>query len=310
VIIFGYLSLIKPMVMRGTIPEEKYEAYFRRHPFIVPSVSLLVLVLLYCGVAGCHYFFTNGHYYMIIPAAFFAHAYFIISIHDASHRCITHTKTDDVMMNVFAGSLLLPFFAEPFRRYHLIHHRNTNTEDDPLWSPLKAGLFRKNRFLFVLCQTVPFLFTAVVLLSSESTRSKRNIKGPRIRFHYMLLSFLFSAAVLYFFHVSLYFYLGTVFVLAAIGATRHWCEHMGTRDDLESNTFWFPLGMGVGNHETHHRLPGISWLSLALGLRKREYDTNFFKTIYGVLNNKKFRHYETSFAASGLNNDYEKNTEK
>jgi len=277
--------------VRLNIPEEKYENYFRRNSLVLPFVSFLVLLSLYFGEILCIKGFNSGHYWTIFPAAIFAHSFFIICIHDGAHRAITRSKWDDLFMNVFAGCMLLPFFPEPFKRYHMIHHGNTNTANDPLWSKVKNNLFTKHRFFYVLCQFIPMLFTLYVLLSSEGDRKKNNIRGPKIRYHYMAISFLFSGIVLYFFKIPLFFYLGTIFLLGVIGAIRHWCEHMGINEKKESNTFWFPLGMGVGNHAIHHMSPSLSWLSLALGLRKREYETNPFKTVWQMTFNRKFTHY-------------------
>jgi len=281
------------MTTKTLLPEERYDRFFRAHRWIVPLVSLLTLAALYTGIALCMIGFRHHHYWTIFPAGLMAHAYFIIAIHDGSHRAITRTKLDDLFMNFFAGILLLPFFPEPFRRYHMIHHGNTNNEHDPLWAPVKSHLFSRSRYLYVLCQCVPMIFTFIVLMSGEKHRKKKAINGPQIRWAYMLMAFACSAAVIYFAKPPLAFYLDTLIFLNFLGAVRHWCEHMGTDTEKESNTYWFPLGMGVGNHAIHHDLPTLSWLSLALGLRKRKRDTNPFKTIWSMFFRRSFVHYKS-----------------
>ncbi|HTL83282.1 MAG TPA: fatty acid desaturase [Bacteroidia bacterium] len=276
------------------IPEQKFEEIFRRRTWILPVVSLATLAILYGAIILCAYGFTHHQYWTVIPAAILAHAYMIIAVHDGTHHAITRSKADDVMMNIFGGFLLLPFFAEPFRRYHLIHHANTNTENDPLWSPVKAKLFSNNRVLYIICQFVPLLFTLVVLMTSEGSRKKNNVKSVKLRWGYMVLSFACSGIVIWLLHPPVIFCLITFVLLTVLGSIRHWCEHMGTEDDIESNTYWFPLGMGVGNHDMHHEYPSLSWLSLALGLRYRKYDTHFFRVIAQMLTRKNFRHYTSN----------------
>ena len=269
---------------KSTDIELKTERYLRSHNWIVVVVSLITVGLIGAGIYYCMLLFREGHHWSIIPAAIFAHAYFVIVIHDGAHKAISRTWLDHLFMNLLAGFMLLPFFPEPFRKFHLIHHGNTNKETDPLWSPVKSVLFKKNRYLYIICQLIPFVFTFIVLINSEKYRRKNQlkVKGPPIRWYYVALAFMASAVTIYFVRPPLWFVLGTIFCLTTLGSIRHWCEHMGEDVTRESNTYWFPLGMGVGNHDVHHDHPNYSWISLMVGLFFKRKDTNPFKTIYGI----------------------------
>jgi len=84
----------------------------------------------------------------------------------------------------------------------------------------------------------------------------------------------------------------TLLVLNAFSVLHHWCEHVGYNKERESNTFWFPLGMGIGNHDVHHHAPHLSWFTLWRGLFSRPKTTSESKAIYGVLFDPHFEHYE------------------
>ena len=107
----------------------------------------------------------------------------------------------------------------------------------------------------------------------------------------MLLSALVSAAVIVFIMPSIWFVLGMIFMLNFYAKLRHWCEHLGTDSSGSNNTFWYPFGMGIGNHDTHHYAAYISWPVLAMGLIKRKKNSNPFYAFWGVLFKKNFIHY-------------------
>lgn len=47
--------------------------------------------------------FQQGHYWAFIPAGFCAHSFLIITVHDGSHKAITKTKYDRLIVNVSAA---------------------------------------------------------------------------------------------------------------------------------------------------------------------------------------------------------------
>ena len=102
---------------------------------------------------------------------------------------------------------------------------------------------------------------------------------------------LISIFVIYFIQPNVIFLILTLFSVSIISCLRHWCEHLGYNIELESNTFWFPLGMGIGNHDVHHKAPNISWISLLLGLFRRPKTTTIFRVIYGIMFDKNFKHF-------------------
>lgn len=276
------------------LKEEQIEEKLRRRKWLIPLVSIVVSVGLFLMISFLVTLFRAGHYWTILPAGFIAHAFFIILVHDGGHRSITRTPFDSVLMNVGAGMMLVPFYAEPFRKVHLKHHINTNTVHDPLWSDAKSNLYKNRRWFYLLCQLIPLLFTAYVLSRpNKPVDSKPNeIKKIKIRPLFILFATAISLSIILLFKPPLFFVIGTLFVLQFVAAVRHWCEHMGDQQHIESNTFWFPFGMGIGNHDVHHDHPDYSWLTLSVGLFYRKKDTSFLKTLYSILFKRNFQHYK------------------
>jgi len=273
--------------------EANIEARLRKTKVLIPVASLCVAAALYGAILLCLQGFAGGHHWTVIPAAFLAHAFFIVVVHDGAHKSITRTKADRLLMNLGASLMLLPFYAEPFRKYHLVHHVTANTADDPLWSDVKKDMYENRRPLYLLCQLIPILFTAYVLMRpNKSVKQEKKKSRPSVNIFYLSASILISAALIYFFQPPLFFVLGTLFILNFLSAVRHWCEHMGMEDGRESNTFWFPLGMGIGNHDVHHDHPSYSWLTLSVGLLYRKKDTNPFLTVKNILTKRSFRHFQ------------------
>ncbi len=274
--------------------EQQIENRLRKHRWLIPVVTLFAAALLYAGMCWCLFGYRAGYHFVVIPAGILAHAFLIITVHDGAHKGITRGKFDYVIMNLGAALMLIPFYGEPFRKYHLTHHANTNTDVDPLWPGFKKEMYAERRWLYILCECVPLMFTLVLVLSGKKGKDGKAavaVKQPSIRVPYMAASIMISAVLIFFFRPPLGFVLGTLFVLNLMSVLRHWCEHMGTDTGKESNTFWFPLGMGIGNHEAHHQYPHFSWLTMMLGLFSRERDTDPVKSLIGLFTDKRHVHY-------------------
>lgn len=266
------------------------EQQLRKQPWLIPFVTLIAAVVLYAGLYWCMIGFKHKHYWTIVPAGIIAHAFIILVVHYGSHKAITQTVFDRFIMNLGTAVVFLPFYAEFFRKYHLTHHANTNTEVDPLWPPVKKKIFESNRALYILGSFVPFLFTVFLLMAGEEKR--KNVKMPSVKFAYFILSTIFSVLLIVLIQPPLFFVLGTVYFLNIVASLRHWCEHIGHHQEKESNTYWFPLGMGIGNHEAHHHHPHFSWFTMMLGLFYRKKDTNPIKAFYGIAFDKDMVHYK------------------
>jgi fatty acid desaturase len=272
--------------------EKDLEARFRSSKWIIPFATLMAAALLYSGLTACMLLFNEGYYWSIFPAGLLAHSFMIVVVHDGAHRAITRSKADSFIMNIGAGMILLPFYGEPFRRFHLIHHANTNKPIDPLWPETKRKLFKSSRLMYFLSESIPLLFTLFLLFMGQKKQKTAHVKGPKIRWTFMLFATTISVVIIALVLPSVWFILGTLLVLNLFGNLRHWCEHMGTVKNIESNTYHFPLGMGIGNHDTHHHHPNYSWLTLMVGLYTRKKDTDPLRAAWGVLFSKKFHHYE------------------
>lgn len=278
--------------MSGFFEREKnIERYLRNHRGLLYLITFLVAGLLYAGIAFCLIAYTNGYYWIVIPAGLLAHSFFVITMHDGAHKSITQTKWDYFIMNCCSGLILIPIYTELFKKFHLLHHANTNTAYDPLWSEQKQRIFNEKRVLYTFLQCIPFAFNLAIVLGYK--KSKKNYKGkiPNVNMAYIFLSLLVAAVIIFYVRPPILFYLGTICVMTTLGAIRYWGEHMGTQECKDSNTHWFPLGMGIGNHEVHHQFPRFSWLTLTIGLLFRKKDTNPFKSIYQIYFDKSFHHY-------------------
>jgi fatty acid desaturase len=262
--------------------EALVEARLRRMPVVVPAITLLTAGVLYAGIGLCLRAFEAGHGSVVVLSGLLVQAFGIILVHDGSHRSITRTGADAFIMNVGAGLVLLPFYAEPFRHYHLIHHAHANEAVDPLWPASKKNLYLKHRRLYMLATLVPFVFTLVALVSPAPRKPHESVKGPRLRSGPMLLSFAVALAMFWIVRPPLMFLALTALSLSYWGTLRHWCEHIGFSASKDSNTFFFPLGMGIGNHDVHHEHPSYSWISLAAGLMRRKKDTDPLRTVWSM----------------------------
>lgn len=267
------------------------ENKLRSWSWIVPVLTIttggFLLFVLFLFMEG----FDKNHFWLIIPSGFVLHAYIIVLVHEGVHRAISgNMLIDSIIINAAVGFVMIPIYAEFFRRYHLIHHAHTNETIDPLWPKEKKWLFENYKRIFVIVELIPILTTIVLLILGEKNRNKE-IKGPKIRWHFVLLSMVISFSIAWLIKPTFLFIVGSVLIAGLIAKIRNWCEHTGVDETKESNTYWFPLGMGIGNHEAHHAHPKISWITNQYCLLFKKRDTNPVKTIYRMLFNKNHKHY-------------------
>lgn len=271
--------------------EKNIESFLRKNTWLLYLTTLIVAGSLYYGIYLSMLLFHEGHYWSLLISGLLAHSFFVIMMHDGAHKAITRTKFDYTLMNISSGLIVLPLYTELFKKYHLLHHAHTNTDNDPLWAPSKEKMFKENRGLYAFLQCLPFVFNLYVLLSPNKNKDKPKPQSTKPDFIQILISFAVATTIVILFKPEFLFVIGTFTVMTTLGAFRYWGEHMGVDTDKESNTHWFPLGMGIGNHDVHHKYPGYSWLTLTIGLLFRKMDTNPFKSAYRLFFNKDFHHY-------------------
>jgi fatty acid desaturase len=116
------------------------------------------------------------------------HAFFIVTVHDGAHKSITRSKVDRYLMNLGCAVMLLPFYGEGFRKYHLIHHANTNSNVDSLWPKQKKNLYENYRYLNILCELVPLLYTGFLVFTQkiQTADEIKTAKWPRINYLHIL----------------------------------------------------------------------------------------------------------------------------
>lgn len=272
--------------------EKKWEARLRRKSWLIPLLSLLALSLLYSAWLLCLWAFEAGFWGFLFLSPFITHAQMIIMVHDGSHRAITKSKFDDWVMNLGGALFFIPFYGELFRYFHFIHHSYTNQSLDPLWPQEKERLFNWNRQLFVLSEMIPILSTLIALFMGRSQRREKLKRPPyRINYFRIVVSTIISIALAIWLQPSAWFVILNLLGASLLAKVRNWCEHTGF-EDKESNTYWFPLGMGVGNHAAHHDQPQISWLSHMICLWNKPRDTHPLKTLWRMFRDPHWKHYK------------------
>jgi fatty acid desaturase len=275
--------------------ELAFEKRLRKQKWLIPTLTGLTAVALAGGMYCCMLAFDVGYWWTFFPAGILMHSFLIITMHEAAHKSITRTRADRIILNAAAATMLLPMVGEMFRKYHLMHHANTNTHVDPLWPPVKKELYEGKRWFYILCEGVPLLFTLYLILKSDSNKKQKQVevKSPKISALNIVWAAAISVLLAWYLQPSIWFFLGCLLGLNVMSTLRHWCEHLGTKTDRESNTYWFPLGMGIGNHETHHYHAKLSWFTLMVGLFYRSRETNPLKALWGVIFKKDFGHYKS-----------------
>ena len=271
--------------------ELSLEKRFRKIKYVIPLVTLFTAGLLMWAIYLLMTMFVQGHYWACIPAGLLAHSYLIICLHDGIHKSITRTSFDRIFGNISAALLFVPY-GELYRKYHLIHHRNTNLENDPISPPVLRKLYLKNRVFYMLCEAIPLLYTFYLVMTYQISENKRApAKEISISYVYLIGSVLISIGWFILIEPSVWFIVCTLISFNLFSVLRNWCEHMGTNQNKSSNTYWFPLGFGIGHHDLHHQKPYLSWLTLTFGLFYRDKDTNPVKALYGILFDKSFGFY-------------------
>ena len=286
--------------MKHTMKNQAYnleielEKRLRKQRYLIPTATFLISILLLAGIGALMGLFVRGYYWTFIPAGLLAHSFLIVCLHDGIHRSITRTRFDRLYANVCAALLFVPF-GELYRKYHLIHHRNTNGDDDPISPPVLRSLYLRNRYFYMLCECVPLLYTFYLVMSYQKEENERAPAHEiSISYRYLFLSIAVSVAWFIILEPSVWFVFLTLIAFNIVSVLRNWCEHMGTNPDKQSNTYWFPLGCGIGHHDLHHQKPYLSWLTLTIGLLHRKRDTNPFKALYGILFKRSFSFYTKS----------------
>jgi len=294
---FQFTALSNRLVAKETAtmvppapPEPPIERALRQWAWLVPTITVGTTGLLAALLWMCERYFSAGHGWIVIVSGLLTHAVMVVGVHDGAHRAITKTPFDRYYCSIVAGLLVLPLYGEVFRRYHLLHHAHVNGPNDPLYLPAKAKLFEKNRFVYMILDVVPMLLAVVC----KQTQTAPDIKAPPVGLRYLGVGLLTCGIMLYFVRPSLVFVGLNVVSLYFWASIRDWCEHFGTDEHRVANAYFFPLGMGIGNHEAHHRWPHYSWITMELGLWRRKMDTNPLHAAVQIVTNPRFRHYTAS----------------
>ncbi|MFO0762582.1 MAG: fatty acid desaturase [Byssovorax sp.] len=248
--------------------EPAIEQRLRRRPWLVPFLTAVTGLALYAALAACLFLYRAGHPSIIVLSGLLAHAIMVVWVHDGAHRSITRGPADRWIVSIAAGLLLMPLYGEAFRKYHLLHHKHTNTRHDPLFSPGKVRLFQRHRLVYMALDVIPMLLTFACPAELPEIPPGETDHW-RIERRYLCAGLIASGLVIALALPDLGFCAGTIVSLYAWATVRDWCEHFGPDPRGFANAYRFPLGMGIGNHGAHHDHPSLSWIAMALGLRER-----------------------------------------
>jgi len=256
------------------------------------SVALLVagVVFIY-GVAPRLTLGPAAHVLLALGCGVLVHGLFILLVHEATHGNVFGGRADRWLGNAVMGALLLPFMAESYQAQHLVHHQRTNREGDTNWTPLRQRIWRRSRLLYALYELVP------VLNNLDRLRER----WPKERAQ-VLLSWAVAALTVVALRPGLVWWLLVVVGLNTINTLRLWAEHYGAWRGRPSNTYWCPLGFGIGNHEVHHRKASVSAAALWLGLWFREKDGSVFTSPLRVFakGHGHFRAFQPDFTGDNV----------
>lgn len=211
------------------------------------------------------------------------HGLFILMVHECTHGNVFGRPWDDWIGNGAIGMLLLPFLAERYQMVHRLHHHRANQVGDTNWTPFRQRLFRRSRWLYALYELIPIV-NNLDRIRDEVRRGKRSRA---------LFAWLCAAATYAVFEPPLMYWVLIVFGVNTINALRLWVEHFGHYQGRISNTYFCPLGFGIGNHEVHHRHPRVPALVLAVCLALRRKDGSVFTGVRDLLFDERYAHFRT-----------------
>lgn len=196
----------------------------------------------------------------------------LVLMHEASHfRLSKNVRLNDTVGELFAA---FPTMASLtwYRKHHLVHHRETNTDQDPDWVrkiPLAEWQYPKSakQLRFVLLkQLLRGGWDWLKFVTSISN-------GDRRRTVFWIVAFAGAVGSGHIREFSLYWMVPMLVVFPVIQRLRSIAEHFGlpnthelngTRNTVASAAETFLLSPhGVNFHLTHHLFPSVPFYNLA-----------------------------------------------
>jgi fatty acid desaturase len=226
----------------------------------------------------------HGGLAVLVPMAcgLIVHGLFVLIVHEATHGNVFGHAVDAWLGNVALGALVLPFMAESYQHTHRVHHKLTNKQGDPGWTPFRQRLFTRSRFLYALYELVPIV-NNIDRLREKCPRDPRKV----------LVAWVGAAIVLALARPPVAFVALLYVGLNIVNAVRVWTEHFGRWRGRASNLYACPFGFGIGNHALHHETPKIPALALAIGVAVREKDASMLTAPYHVCFTSDYRPFRT-----------------
>jgi fatty acid desaturase len=227
-----------------------------------------------------------GHWWLGLVTGVLVHGLFILICHDCAHGSLAGRPADRWIGAAATGALLLPFTAAHYVGAHRIHHARANRVGDNNWTRLRSRLYARSRLLYVAYELLPVFNNLDRLL---------DVAGPVDR-PAAVLAWIVALAVVLTAPFAWWWYVLTLVGLTAINGARLWVEHMGPAESpgagLVAHTYGgCPLGFGIGNHDVHHRFPGIPAPILMVGLWMRRHEAHVATGWWRLLTERGWRHF-------------------
>ncbi len=267
-----------------SLDDSALKPLFKMQPWRHAASMLMDWVLIFGAIFIYLQFPSPWMYFfsvLVIGARMHALA---ILMHDATHyRFLKNRALNDLFSNLF---IMYPIFSsiETYRKNHLAHHQNLNTEEDPDWVAKignRAFTFPKSRlaFFMTICSYLILyqgLMDSIWFLKRFGGNEQRigsKTKAKLVKWTFYLVLF---GAITWFGIWKYYLlfwiipYLSTFFMFQYI---RSVAEHFGglAYDDLLTSTRtvkpalverFFISPHHVGYHLEHHLFPGVPFYNL------------------------------------------------
>lgn len=243
------------------------------------------VIILGTMIAASHYFNPLTYFMAILIIGARMHALAVL-MHDATHfRFLKNRKLSDLITNV---TTMYPLFLtiENYRKNHLAHHKNLNTDHDPDWvakfgrkeftfPQTKLEFFKTILSYFLLIQGIRdaiwFVKRFDLMGQKKKVSQKKDSPIPKLLFYgILILSLSFFGGWKYFLLFWVVPYFSTFLMFQYI---RSVAEHFGelkydhllnASRTVKTNALerFFIAPHNVGYHIEHHLYPGVPYYHL------------------------------------------------
>lgn len=246
-------------------------ALLRAHPELKQLVgheprTVLFIAAVWLGQVGLAAALSSQAWWVILLAAYAIGAIGALAIwalvHECSHDLVLRTAAGNRWLGMAASLPLALPVAQPFRKYHLMHHRYQGDAmlDGDIASPWECRLVRNLPMRKAL-----WLLAGPLMQSLRPSRMKGIALFDRHTAANLALQLAFDAAVVWMlgWGALTFLLLSNAFALGLHPLGARWIqEHYEMRPGQETYSYYGPLNRMVfnaGMHVEHHDMPRVPW---------------------------------------------------